>query len=167
MLRRAANPVVFHPVMTPSQIAAVEGTLRAVDLDALVVDFYRRVFEADPEVAMMFTTDPAVQRRRFALELRTIVESIRDLATFCAEASDLGARHRGYGVRAAHYRTMGDALMASLEEALGDGWTPDVGEAWSLAYNLISEAMLAGALEGPPPESPRSATERRRARDVR
>jgi hypothetical protein len=34
---------------------------------------------------------------------------------------------------------------------LGDGWTPAVEEAWTLAYSLISESMLAGALEGRPP----------------
>jgi hemoglobin-like flavoprotein len=139
--------------MTPTQVAAVASTLDAVDLDALVVDFYRRAFDADPEVAAMFTTDPALQRRRFALELRTIVGSIRDLDELCPAAAALGARHRGYGVRAAHYRTMGEALLASLAAALGPAWTEDVEEAWMLAYSLISEAMLAGALEGGPPGS--------------
>jgi hemoglobin-like flavoprotein len=134
--------------MTPSQVAAVESTIDAIDLDALVVDFYRRAFAADPDVAAMFTSDAALQRRRFALELQTIVGSIRDLDAFCATAAALGARHRGYGVRAAHYRTMGDALLASLGAALGPAWTADVEEAWTLAYSLISEAMMAGALEG-------------------
>jgi hemoglobin-like flavoprotein len=135
-------------LMTPSQIAAVERTLEAVDVDVLVVDFYRRAFEADPDVAAMFTSDPALQRRRFAIELRTIVGSIRDLDAFRVAAADLGARHRDYGVRATHYRTMGAALLASLAAATGDTWTDQVEEAWTLAYNLISEAMLAGALEG-------------------
>src|SRR4051812_42189204 len=100
--------------MTPSEVAMVESTVRTVDLDALVVDFYRRAFDADPEVAAMFTSDQEVQRQRFALELETIVGLIRDLDAFCATTADLGARHRTYGVRAAHYRTMGDALLASL-----------------------------------------------------
>jgi hemoglobin-like flavoprotein len=137
-------------LMTPSQIAAVERTLEAVDVDVLVVDFYRRAFEADPDVAAMFTTDPVIQRQRFAVELQTIVNSIRDLEAFRVAAADLGARHRNYGVRAAHYRTMGAALLASLAAAAGDRWTPSVEEAWTLAYNLISEAMLAGAAEGRP-----------------
>ena len=137
--------------MTPSQVAIVSSTVQTLDLDALVVDFYRRAFAADPEVAAMFTSDPATQRQRFALELQTIVSSISDLDEFCANAAALGARHRTYGVRASHYRTMGDALLASLAAALGDGWTPAVEEAWTLAFSLISESMLAGALEGHPP----------------
>ena len=95
----------------------------------------------------MFTTDPAVQRARFATELATLVRSIQELDTFCSRAEALGARHHGYGARAGHYRLMGDALMATLAAALGDGWTGDVEEAWTLAYNLTAEAMLTGALK--------------------
>ena len=95
----------------------------------------------------MFTTDPALQRSRFATELATLVGSIQDLDTFCSSAEALGARHRGYGARAAHYRLMGTALMASLAAALGAGWTAEVEEAWMLAYNLTAETMMAGALK--------------------
>jgi hemoglobin-like flavoprotein len=137
--------------MTPSQVAMVSSTVQTVDLDALVADFYRRAFAADPEVAAMFTSDPDTQRQRFAIELQTIVSSIGDLDEFCPATAALGARHRTYGVRASHYRTMGDALLASLAAQLGDRWTPAVEEAWTLAYSLISESMLAGALEGRPP----------------
>src|SRR3954453_21103093 len=80
--------------MTPSQVAMVSSTVQDVDLDALVADFYRRAFAADPEVAAMFTSDPEIQRQRFALELQTIVGSIADLDEFCSSAAALGARHQ-------------------------------------------------------------------------
>jgi hemoglobin-like flavoprotein len=134
--------------MTPAQIAAVEVTVGALDLDQLAVDFYRRAFAADPDIAAMFTTDPATQRRRFASELRSIVGSIRDVEAFLPAAAQLGARHRDRGVRAAHYRVMGDALLATLAAAMGERWTTEVEEGWCVAYNLISEAMLTGTLEG-------------------
>jgi hemoglobin-like flavoprotein len=137
---------VFDRRMTPDQITAVEDTIRTVDLDALAVDFYRRVFEADPDLTAMFTTDPATQRRRFAAELRTIVGSIREFDAFCSRAAELGARHHDDGVRAAHYRTMGEVLLASLRAATGSAWSAETEEAWALAYNLIAEAMMAGAL---------------------
>jgi hemoglobin-like flavoprotein len=145
---------VFTAPMTPDQITAVEDTMRVVDVDELAADFYRRAFDADPELAPLFTTQPAVQRRRFAAELRMIVGSIRDLEAFRAAAADLGARHHDHGVRAAHYRTMGVALLASLRAARGTAWDAETEEAWALAYNLIAEAMMAGVLparEGEPP----------------
>jgi hemoglobin-like flavoprotein len=137
--------------MTPGQIALVEETLAAVDRDSLADDFYRRAFAADPLLATMFTTDPALQRARFAAELEEIVRSIRTHAAFDARVRALGARHRDYGVRSAHYQLMGEALRAALAAALGDAWTDEVADAWALAYNLTAETMMLGGLEDPRP----------------
>ena len=137
--------------MTPGQITLVEQTLATVDLDTLAADFYRKAFTGDPALAAMFTDDPIIQRTRFAAELAAMVGSIRSLDTFCSTAKSLGARHRDYGVRAVHYRLMGDALLAALAAAVGDGWTTEVEEAWTLAYNLTAETMMTGAMQAPPP----------------
>jgi hemoglobin-like flavoprotein len=131
--------------MTPEQIALVVATLETIDVDALASDFYVRAFATDPELSDMFTTEPAVQQRRFARELGVIVSSIQRLDEFRAETAELGRRHGGYGVRAAHYRLMGEALLAALEAALADEWTADAAEAWRMAYNLTAESMMAGA----------------------
>ena len=136
--------------MTPGQIALVTETVRSLDLDLLALDFYRRVFATDAAVAAMFTTDEAVQRARFAAELAALVEMIEDLDTFCSSAAALGVRHRGYGARSEHYRLMGAVLLATLAAALGDGWTADVEEAWTRAYDITAETMMAGALRARP-----------------
>jgi hemoglobin-like flavoprotein len=135
--------------MTPEQIALVEQSLATVDLDVLAEDFYRRAFAGDPSLSTMFTTDPAVQRARFAAELDEIVRSVRSIDAFLTRTRQLGARHRGYGVRPVHYRFMGEALVAALAGLLGQEWTPELAEAWALAYNLTAEAMMMGAMEGP------------------
>jgi hemoglobin-like flavoprotein len=135
--------------MTPAQITSVEETLASIDVEELARDFYRRAFASDPSLAAMFTSDPDVQRSRFAAELAEIVRSIRSLDRFAAEVRALGVRHTGYGVRAAHYRLMGAVLLQSLASALGDRWTADVEQAWKLAYNLTAETMMLGALESP------------------
>ena len=137
--------------MTPRQIMLVEQTLATVDLDMLTADFYRNAFIGDPALPAMLTDDPIIQRNRFAGELAAMVGSIRSLDTFCSAAKSLGARHRGYGVRAVHYRLIGDALLAALAAAVGDDWTTEVEEAWTLAYNLTAETMMTGAMQAPPP----------------
>jgi hemoglobin-like flavoprotein len=134
--------------MTPEQIVLVEQSLSSLRprIDDLARDFYRRLFAADPALEAMFTTDPAVQRMKFALELDEIGHSIRSHGDFLTRAHDLGVRHAGYGARSAHYRTVQGALLAALAAAVGqDAWTPELEEAWRLAYNLIAEAMMAGA----------------------
>ena len=136
--------------MTPGQITLVEETLAEIDLDAVAADFYRRAYEADPSLAAMFTTDPAVQRARFARELSEIVRTIRTLDQFEPAVRALGVRHRSYGVRVGHYRIMGGALLEALRAALGRAWTAEAAEAWALAYNLTAETMLSGAMDLPP-----------------
>jgi hemoglobin-like flavoprotein len=137
--------------MTPEQIRLVEETAATLDLATLAGDFYARAFERDPALSEMFTADPTVQRARFVAELREIVTSIRSHDRFAPSVRALGARHRTYGVRVAHYRLMGVVLREALAGALGSAWTPAVEEAWTMAYALTAETMLAGALEETPP----------------
>ena len=80
-----------------------------------------------------------------------MVGSIRSLDTFCSTAKSLGARHRGRRRSRRHYRLIGDALLAALAAAVGDDWTAEVEEAWTLAYNLTAETMMTGAMQAPPP----------------
>ena len=131
--------------MTPRQIEIVEASLDHVDLRELAADFYRRALTSEPELARMFTTDWEVQQVRFATELDAIVRLIRSYDEFVAVGRALGARHRGYGVVAAHYRLMGEALVGALAGALGPDWNDEVEDAWRLAYNLTAETMMSGA----------------------
>jgi Globin len=56
----------------------------------------------------------------------------------------LGARHSGYGVTAAHYGIVGEALLWTLERGLGEGFTPEVRSAWAKVYGVLAATMQAG-----------------------
>lgn len=127
--------------MTPDDIARVRAVaLRLADRPTFAVRFYERLFEVAPEVAPMFD-DVASQRRKLADELGAMVELLGDLGALDARARALGERHRGYGVRAAHYRVALDVMLATLEEVLGPDFTPEDRDAWRRATNLITELM--------------------------
>lgn len=59
--------------------------------------------------------------------------------------SQLGGRHIEYGVLPAHYGIVGEALLYTLQTALGEHWTPRVKDGWIHVYGLVSTAMMAGA----------------------
>ena len=141
--------------VTPDQIALVEATLTALDLEALAADFYRLAFAAEPALLAMFVADPVAHRDRFAIELEEIVSSIKSIDDFSPRVQALGVRHGRYGVRSVHYQVMGDALLASLASALGGRWTTEVEEAWQLAYTLTAETRMLGALHERAPNCPR------------
>ena len=89
--------------MTPEQIELVEHSLEQARprLADLVDDFYVRLFASDPEVADLFTTDPAVQRARFAAELETIAATIRRHDRSCSKCAASVPGTSSHGVRAA------------------------------------------------------------------
>jgi len=45
------------------------------------------------------------------------------------------------------YGWVGECLLVTLEEILGEAWTPRVAAAWTEAYGAISGAMIQGARE--------------------
>jgi hemoglobin-like flavoprotein len=62
---------------------------------------------------------------------------------------DLGRRHAGYGVTDAHYDSVGAALLWTLEQGLGQTWTPAVASAWTEVYGFLSGIMRKATAQAP------------------
>src|SRR5262249_40175966 len=107
-------------------------------------------FARDPALRPLFTTPLAEQEIKFAQKLTEIVRAMPRLEELLAHTRALGARHVGYGARAADYQTLGNALLAALAAVLGDSFDAPTREAWTLAYNLVAEIMLEGAAAARP-----------------
>jgi hemoglobin-like flavoprotein len=133
--------------MTPEQIDLVQSSFALVrpQLPAVATQFYQELFQRNPALRPLFTTDMTEQKARFAEKLSEIVHAIPRLDDLLAHTRALGARHVGYGAKAADYQTVGDSLLAALASALGDNFDEATHEAWTLAYNLVAETMLGGA----------------------
>jgi hemoglobin-like flavoprotein len=138
--------------MTPEQITMVQSSFASLgpQVAALAAQFYRELFGRDPALRELFTTDMAEQQVRFAEKLSEIVEAIPRLDELLGHTRELGARHVGYGVRAADYRTVGHALLDALAVVLGDRFDAKTRQAWTAAYNLVAETMLEGAASARP-----------------
>ena len=131
--------------MTPEQLDLVESSVAALGpvLDDVVEAFYDRLFELEPATRQLFGGDLVAQRTKFAAELAFIMTTIRRHETFVATASDLGRRHGELGVHPEQFRSAGVALLDAIAGALGPAWTPELSDAWRLAYSLTAETMMA------------------------
>ncbi len=138
--------------MTPEQITLVQSSFKRLgaDLPAMAARFYEELFQRDPALRPLFTTDLAEQQVKFAQKLTEIVWAMPRLGELLNHTRALGARHVGYGVRAADYRTVGDSLLAALASVLGEEFDAPTREAWVLAYNIVAETMLEGAAAARP-----------------
>lgn len=108
--------------------------------------FFRRLFEIDPMLQQMFkNTIRDEQLRKFTTMLDLIVHWLDVPERLVPVLKQLGARHSTYGVQEDHYGKFGTALIGTLEEGLGDKFTPELRSAWTEAYLLISSLMRRGA----------------------
>jgi hemoglobin-like flavoprotein len=133
--------------MTPEQIRAIQNSFTKVApiSEQAASLFYGRLFEIDPALKPLFHGDMKEQGRKLMATLAVVVNSLNNLGAVLPAASVLAKRHVGYGVEPAHYTPVGEALLWTLQQGLGAAWTAELAVAWSAAYGLLSEYMIAEA----------------------
>ena len=133
--------------MTPNQINAIrESWANVVPLGTEAgALFYTRLFEIDPSLRDLFqSTDFDAQNRKLIDVLSLAVSHLDDPEALVPALTELGARHDGYGVTPTHYDLVGQALLDTLQSALGDTWSDDLRDAWATLYGFVSAHMIAG-----------------------
>jgi len=141
--------------MTPEQIALVQNSFELIYpdfYDSFAEQFYARLFTIAPELRPLFPEDMAEQRSKLMTTMNIAVNGLRLPSTIIPILQKLGALHAGHAVEIAHYQIVGEALLWTIQQQLGDDYTPETGEAWTEAYRLISTTMIEGhaQLETPP-----------------
>jgi hemoglobin-like flavoprotein len=135
--------------MTPEQIGLVRTTWKQVVpiADTAAQLFYGRLFELEPGLRRLFgRTDMTEQRRKLMQTLAVAVGSLDKLETLRPALEGLGKRHVDYGVEDHHYDLVGAALLWTLEQGLGDGYTRSVRDAWTMAYTTLANIMRGAAV---------------------
>jgi len=116
--------------------------------DELMEIFYANLFEAAPAVTELFAhTDMTRQRQMLLSALVLLRNSLRDLDAVVPTLKKLGARHTAYGAEPEHYPVVGTALIAAMAEVAGPKWKRSYTRAWGQAFDVVADAMIAGAAE--------------------
>lgn len=133
--------------MTAEQIVIVQDSFSKVKpiSEQAAALFYGRLFELDPTTKPLFKGDMAEQGRKLMQTLALVVNSLTRLDELVPVVQELGKRHITYGVQPSHYETAGDALLWTLEQGLGESFTPEVKDAWIAAYTTLSDVLIEAA----------------------
>ena len=108
--------------------------------------FYDRLFELAPETRRLFSADLSDQKMKLMGMIASAIGSLERPDMFASILTNLGRNHVYYGVVAAHYEPVGEALLWSLEQTLGADFTEETRAAWVALYGRIRETML-GAVQ--------------------
>lgn len=133
--------------VSADQIHMVQSTFSQVEPNAAAVAqiFYTRLFEIAPHVRPLFKHAMDEQGMKLMHILSVAVRNLHNLGEIVPAVQALGQRHVAYGVQDADYQAVGAALLWTLEQGLGDQFTPEVREAWTTTYTLLAQTAIAGA----------------------
>lgn len=122
--------------------------------------FYKRLFEIAPQYRPLFSDDMASQKRKLVVMLSFIVKSMDWLQEDWAEEIDpeqdlalvvlaMGRRHTSlYKIPDESYGHVGEALLWTLDQGLGQAFTDEVREAWTRLYGVLATTMKLGGRAG-------------------
>jgi hemoglobin-like flavoprotein len=122
--------------------------------------FYGRLFEVNPELRALFPAGEGAMQEQGRKLMQTITIALNGmdrLDRITPAVHNLGRRHVAYGVRDGDYDTVGPAFLWTLEQGLGDDFTPKASEAWAETYGLIADVMKDAAGAAPQREGHGSA----------
>lgn len=128
-------------------IAIVKSTapVLAEHGETLTRHFYKRMFEHNPEVAPFF--NPAhqtagKQQRALAGAITAYAANIDNLEVLGGAVELIAQKHASLMIKPEHYPIVGDNLLASIREVLGEAATDDIINAWAAAYGFLADILI-------------------------
>jgi nitric oxide dioxygenase len=113
--------------------------------ETLTRHFYQRMFTHNPEVAPFF--NPAnqtagKQQRALAGAIAAYAANIDNLEVLGGAVELIAQKHASLMIKPEHYPIVGQNLLASIQEVLGEGATDEIIEAWAEAYGFLADIMI-------------------------
>lgn len=136
--------------MTKEELVLVQQSWRTLrDINPRIIGdvFYTKLFFDAPGLKPLFHTSISSQSEKLVGMLNMIVARFDNLELLKKEVQDLAQRHKGYGVKPAHYDLVGNALLWTLEKAFGRDWNEALAKAWLKCYTSLATIMLLASEE--------------------
>jgi hemoglobin-like flavoprotein len=112
----------------------------------LTTRFYEILFQRYPQVRPLFGRNSGVNQAKMLQDaLVAVIDHLEDASWLSSTLTAMGKKHVEYGVTSEMYDWVGSSLLATLAEAAGRDWTPQLEAAWSEAYGAIAGLMQQGA----------------------
>src|SRR6476661_7413427 len=145
-LADAANP----SLLSPENLNVVRATapVVAAHADQITAHFYPRMFAAHPELLRVFNQgNQATGEQSKALAGSVVAYAVQlidpEAPSFDHVMRRIAFKHVSLGIRPEQYTIVGQHLLASVGEVLGDAVTPEVAAAWGEVYWLFAVQLVA------------------------
>ena len=147
--------------LTESKIVQQTWPSLAKDLQGNGLQLFLRIFEICPEIKFLFhvenvrhsqlarNTTIKAHGKRFINVIGSAVNSLEDIDqednTLYKFLFNLGQQHQNFsGFKTEYFEIFYEALMCQWEHCMGDGFTPEVANAWSHLFVLLLGKLKEG-----------------------
>ena len=134
-------------MLTPAQIQTINATVPAVSAHArdITEHFYPLMFSRYPQVLEFFNKanqGKGSQRQALANAVISYAKNIERLELLGDAVSLIAQKHCSLGILPEHYPIVGECLLESIGEVLGDAATADIVDAWTAAYQQLADILI-------------------------
>jgi len=137
-------------LLSPEALTLVRATapVVAAHADQITANFYPRMFAAHPELLRVFNQgNQATGEQSKALAGSVVAYAVQlidpEAPSFDHVMHRIAYKHVSLGIRPEQYTIVGEHLLASVGEVLGDAVTPEIAAAWSEVYWLFALQLVA------------------------
>ncbi|KAL6872102.1 flavohemoglobin [Trichoderma novae-zelandiae] len=133
--------------LTADQIAIIKSTVPIIrDYGTIVTTtFYANMLAAHPELKNYFSLrnqQTGAQQAALADSVLAAATHIDNLAVIAGAVERIAQKHASLFIQPEHYPIVGKYLIGAFEQILGDAFTPDIKEAWVVAYGLLADIFV-------------------------
>jgi nitric oxide dioxygenase len=137
-------------LLSDKSLSVVQVTVPVVaaHADEITAHFYPRMFAAHPELLRVFNQgNQATGEQSKALAASVVAYAVQlidpEAPPFDHVMRRIAYKHVSLGIRPEQYTVVGEHLLASVGEVLGDAVTPEIAAAWSEVYWLFALQLVA------------------------
>jgi nitric oxide dioxygenase len=133
-------------MLSDQTIAIVKSTAPVLQEhgETLTRHFYERMFRENPEVKPFFNhsnQSEGSQQRALAGAIAAYAANIDNLDVLGGAVELIAHKHASLQIKPEHYPIVGENLLASIKEVLGDAATDDIITAWGEAYQFLADIL--------------------------
>ncbi|XSG81809.1 MAG: NO-inducible flavohemoprotein [Methyloligella sp. ZOD6] len=139
-------------MLSAETIAIVKSTVPVLEAhgETLTRHFYKRMFSHNPEVKPFFNQAhqrAGLQQQALAGAICAYAANIDNLGALGPAVELIAQKHVSLQIKPEQYPIVGENLLASIKEVLGDGATDEVINAWAEAYGLLADVLIGREAE--------------------
>ncbi|MFD0986127.1 NO-inducible flavohemoprotein [Methyloligella solikamskensis] len=134
-------------MLSAETISIVKSTVPVLEAhgEALTRHFYKRMFSHNPEVKPFFNQAhqrAGLQQQALAGAICAYAANIDNLDALGPAVELIAEKHVSLQIKPEQYPIVGENLLESIKEVLGDGATDEVIQAWGEAYGFLAEVLI-------------------------